>query len=123
MTLEEAAQRLWYGPAWRGCWLWPLELLYRTVIAVRRYAYSSGWRRTARVSVPVIVVGNVTVGGTGKTPVVSWLARQLAARGLRVGIVLRGYRGTHAGAALRVRSDTQATVAGDEAVLHASGSS
>jgi len=121
MTLEPLAQRLWYGPARRSWWLWPPEALYRIVIAVRRFAYSSGLLRTVRVEVPVIVVGNLTVGGTGKTPVVSWLARQLATRGLKVGIVLRGYRGSHAGPALRVRADTDATLAGDEAVMHAAG--
>jgi len=71
------------------------------------------------VAVPVIVVGNITVGGTGKTPVAAWLARRLREKGLRVGIVLRGYRGTHTGEPALVAASSDPAVVGDEAVLHA----
>lgn len=57
----------------------------------RTIAYSHGWLRSIHVGRPVVIVGNLTVGGTGKTPVVIWLAQQLSALGLKVGIVSRGY--------------------------------
>jgi tetraacyldisaccharide 4'-kinase len=65
------------------------------------------------------VVGNVTVGGTGKTPVAAWLARQLSLRGRRVGVVLRGYGGSHRGEPRRVAASDDAAEVGDEALLHA----
>ena len=119
MTLEAALQRLWYGPSWLTLPLWPLGWLFRAIVALRRALYRLGVLRTGRVDVPVVVVGNVTVGGTGKTPVAAWLARELGLRGHRVGIVLRGYGGQVSGSPQLVTaaSDTQAV--GDEAVLHA----
>ncbi len=119
MRLEAALQRLWYGPAWRSVPLWPLEALYRVVGAVRRMAYSSGAWRARRASRSVIVVGNLTVGGTGKTPVAAWLAQELGRAGHTVGVVLRGYGGTHRGAPRVVRSDDAPDEVGDEALLHA----
>jgi tetraacyldisaccharide 4'-kinase len=119
MTLETFAQRLWYGPASRTWWLWPLEWLYRAVIALRRAGYSAGVFRTRRIAAPVIVVGNLTVGGTGKTPVAAWLAEQLRRRGLTVGLILRGYGGTHDGNPRLVLPNCDPAIVGDEAVLHA----
>jgi tetraacyldisaccharide 4'-kinase len=119
MTLETFAQGLWYGPASRTWWLWPLEGLYRAVTALRRAAYSAGVLRSRRIAAPVIVVGNLTVGGTGKTPVAAWLAGQLGRCGLTVGLVLRGYGGTHDGTPLRVLANSDPAIVGDEAVLHA----
>ena len=98
MSLDARLQSVWYGPAWRSLPLWPLALLYRLIISLRALAYRSGLLRVEHVDVPVIVVGNLTVGGTGKTPVAAWLARQLESRGRRVGVVLRGYGGSHRGA-------------------------
>ena len=118
MSLDDRLQRIWYGPAWRGWPLWPLSLVYRVVVALRAAMYRGGLLRAAEVGVPVVVVGNVTVGGTGKTPVASWLARQLAARGLRVGVVLRGYGGTHRGAPRIVQLSDNPAEVGDEALLH-----
>ena len=75
--------------------------------------------RAERVAVPVVVVGNLTVGGTGKTPVATWLARQLGLRGHQVGVVLRGYGGRSVGGARVVTADSDPAEVGDEAVLHA----
>lgn len=111
-------QRLWYGPAWRTLPLWPLAALYWSVTAFRRFAYGRGLLPRVTLDRPVVVVGNVTVGGTGKTPVAAWLARRLAQRGLRVGVVLRGYGGTHQGGPVTVRLSDNPTVVGDEALLH-----
>ena len=78
-------------PAWRRWLLWPLELLYRGVLRVRATVYERGWRRPRRLPATVISVGNLTVGGTGKTPMVITLAGWLRQRGLRVAVLTRGY--------------------------------
>lgn len=78
-------------PAWFRWLLWPLELLYRIFLRGRATAYRRGWRRTQRLPAKVISVGNLTVGGTGKTPMVMHLAAGLQKRGLRVAILTRGY--------------------------------
>ena len=119
MSLEARLQRLWYGPAWRSLPLWPLEGLFALAVALRRQAYRLGLAKAQRAPVPVVIVGNITVGGTGKTPVVAWLAARLQSAGLRVGVVLRGYGGSHEGAAQVVTADSPAAVVGDEALLHA----
>jgi tetraacyldisaccharide 4'-kinase len=89
------------------------------VVALRRGLYRAGVLRVQHVPVPVVVVGNLTVGGTGKTPVTAWLARQLALRGHRVGVVLRGYGGRGARRARVVTAASDPAEVGDEAVLHA----
>jgi tetraacyldisaccharide 4'-kinase len=119
MSLDARLQSVWYGPAWRSLPLWPLSLLFRGLLALRSLLYRIGLLRAVHVDVPVIVVGNLTVGGTGKTPVAAWLARQLTLRGRRVGVVLRGYGGSHRGAPRVVAPTDDATVVGDEALLHA----
>ena len=108
--MEQRLTKLWYRDAAGASgfqplsWgLRPLSWLYAAVVGVRRSAYSHHWLATHRVGKPVIVVGNLTVGGTGKTPLVIWLARHLTERGLKVGIVSRGY-GSQAGEAPRLVS-------------------
>lgn len=118
MSLDDRLQRVWYGPAWRGWPLWPLSLVFRAIVALRAAMYRSGLLRAAEVGVPVVVVGNVTVGGTGKTPVAAWVARRLAAHGLRVGVVLRGYGGMHRGTPRIVQLSDNPAEVGDEALLH-----
>ena len=96
--------------------LLPLTAVFRAVVALRRTAYRVGLLRSRRLRVPVIVVGNITVGGTGKTPLVIWLASFLRAQGMRPGIVSRGYGGSTPGPAA-VTSDSQPALTGDEPVL------
>ena len=97
--------------------LWPLSLLFGLVAGIRRLAYRVGLLRVHRVGRPVIVIGNITVGGTGKTPLVSWAARHLQRMGLRPGVVSRGYGGTATTWPQQVRADSDPRVVGDEAVL------
>jgi tetraacyldisaccharide 4'-kinase len=118
MSLDARLQSVWYGPAWRSLPLWPLALVFRGVIGLRALLYRTGILRAVTVGVPVVVVGNITVGGTGKTPVASWLARELQLRGRRVGVVLRGYGGSHRGAPRIVIANDDPAVVGDEALLH-----
>ena len=119
MSLAGALQRLWYGPRWASLPLWPLAWLFRGVVAIRRGLYRAGVLQAERVAVPVVVVGNLTVGGTGKTPVAAWLARQLGLRGHHVGVVLRGYGGRSVDGLRVVTPDSDPAEVGDEAVLHA----
>jgi tetraacyldisaccharide 4'-kinase len=73
--------------------LWPLSLVYGAVVRLRVLFYERGWLKQARLNAPVISVGNLTVGGTGKTPLVIWLATRLLGEGKRVAILSRGYHG------------------------------
>ena len=95
--MERRLTELWYGGGAGAALLQPLAWLYGALIGMRRGAYRAGWLRAQRVGRPVVVVGNLTVGGTGKTPLTVWLARELAAAGVRAGIVSRGYGGRSGG--------------------------
>ena len=119
MSGDRFLQGVWYErkSRWFSLLLLPLSWLFAIVVALRRAAYRKGWFRSLRVSRPVIVVGNITVGGTGKTPMTIWLAEQLRARGLRVGIVLRGYGGESKRWPRDVTKETSSEEVGDEAVL------
>jgi tetraacyldisaccharide 4'-kinase len=74
--------------------LWPLSLLYGAVVQLRAGLYARGWLKQKRLKGVVVSVGNITVGGTGKTPMVIWLAEKFLAEGKRVAILSRGYRGS-----------------------------
>lgn len=74
--------------------LWPLSVLYAGIVRLRAWLYERGILQAKHLRVPVISVGNLTLGGTGKTPMVIWLAERFLAQGKRVGILSRGYRGT-----------------------------
>jgi hypothetical protein len=84
---------IWYGRHPLAVALAPLSWLYCLVVWLRRLGYGAGWLAHRRLPVPVVVVGNLTVGGTGKTPAVLKLAELLRARGWRPGIITRGYGG------------------------------
>jgi len=109
--------RIWSGesPLWRL--LLPLSWLYGLVSGGIRLCYRLGIKRAWRAPVPVVVVGNLTAGGNGKTPVVIWLVEQLTQRGLRVGVVSRGYGGKAASYPLLLNEQTTTAEAGDEPVL------
>ena len=109
--------RVWYENASSGWILLPLSGLYWVILLLRKLFYDLGFFRTVRASVPVIIVGNITAGGTGKTPTVLWLVQELRTRGFRPGIVSRGYGGSQSGTSMRVEADSDASVAGDEPVL------
>ncbi|MCU7933380.1 MAG: tetraacyldisaccharide 4'-kinase [Candidatus Thiodiazotropha sp. (ex Dulcina madagascariensis)] len=97
--------------------LLPLSGLFCLVSGIRRLLYRIGWLPTRTLGVPVIVVGNISVGGTGKTPLVIWLADKLKAMGFRPGIITRGYGGKSDCWPCEVTTASQAREVGDEAVL------
>ena len=108
---------VWYEQNPMRWLLWPAGAGYRLLAGARRAVYQRGMRPVTELAVPVIVIGNVTVGGTGKTPVVIWLARQLASKGYRVGIVARGYRGGAQDWPRSVDAGSDPADVGDEPVL------
>lgn len=75
--------------------LWPLSLVYGAAVQLRVWMYQEGWLKRKHLKGTVISVGNLTVGGTGKTPMVIWLAEKFLAEGKRVAILSRGYRGSN----------------------------
>lgn len=115
-------ERGWYESSAATLLLLPLSWLFGAVVAARRCAYRRGWLAASRIGVPVVVVGNITAGGTGKTPVVAALADALRGAGFRPGIVSRGYGARLGHAPYLVRGDESAAEVGDEAlVLAATG--
>jgi tetraacyldisaccharide 4'-kinase len=110
-------QKQWYGGCTPNVLLMVPAILFRQGVKLRRAAYRYGFKKCQRLPVPVIVVGNISVGGTGKTPLVVWLADFLLKKGYRPGVISRGYGcGELAGPSLVVaRSDPRSV--GDEPVL------
>ena len=96
--------------------LTPLSWLFGLITSVRRFAYQEGFFKSYALPVPVIVVGNINVGGSGKTPVVMWLAAQLAKHGYRPAVISRGYGG-NVKLPTSVNASSQASLVGDEPVL------
>ncbi len=109
--------RIWSGESPLWLLLLPLSWLYGLMSGLIRLSYKVGLKRAWRAPVPVVVVGNLTAGGNGKTPVVIWLVEQLTQRGIRVGVVSRGYGGKAERYPLLLTGQTTTAQAGDEPVL------
>ena len=109
--------RMWYKGAPSYRLLVPLSGIYWLLITLRRFLYQIGLFGRQKAVVPVIVVGNITTGGTGKTPVTIWLVKALSRRGFTPGIVSRGYGGSRSKTSMRVDSASDPAVVGDEPVL------
>ena len=103
-----------YGPL--SLLLWPVSLLFRWVARLRRLAFARGWLLRERLPVPVVVIGNIHVGGVGKTPLTQHLARCLVAAGFHPGIISRGY-GRQTQEALLVAPESVPVAVGDEPLL------
>ncbi|OQA32461.1 MAG: Tetraacyldisaccharide 4'-kinase [Betaproteobacteria bacterium ADurb.Bin341] len=118
MSLAARLHRAWYArrPPLALWLLLPLHTLFFFLSWCRRLAYRCGVWRVVRLPIPVVVVGNLVVGGTGKTPLVLWLAEQLRQRGWRPGILSRGYGGSGIGVRA-VLPDAAAAEVGDEPLL------
>lgn len=117
MPLSDGLVAAWYkGHPLLGA-LSPLEALYRRVVQGKRERFLAGVGEIYRAPVPVIVVGNITVGGTGKTPLILWLVNYCQQRGIKVGVVSRGYGAKPPQLPWRVEADQDAAIAGDEPLL------
>jgi len=121
MSAKRTLAERWLQGAYQGSrWLWPLRplgALYEWGMARREQAYLRGRKATWRAPVPVIVVGNITLGGTGKSPLVAWLANWLVAHGWSPGIVSRGYGGNALQYPLFVGPSTNVAESGDEPLM------
>ncbi len=115
--LEQRLQNAWYGQHRWCALLSPLSWAYRGAASARRLLYSTPLVRPYTCAAPVVIVGNITVGGTGKTPLVIWLAHCLRRQGYRPGIVTRGYGGQSTSWPRRVAPDSDPHQVGDESVL------
>ncbi|GAA5184821.1 tetraacyldisaccharide 4'-kinase [Niveibacterium umoris] len=111
-----SAPRFWKRRGLTAAFLFPVSLLFRLLVALRRAVFRLGLLRSYSAGIPVVVVGNIAVGGSGKTPVVIWLVERLRAAGLRPGVVSRGYGGSAEGVH-GVESAADPAVCGDEPVL------
>lgn len=109
--------KIWSGESPLWLLLLPLSWLYGLVSGLIRLCYQIGLKKAWRAPCPVVVVGNLTAGGNGKTPVVIWLVEQLQRQGIRVGVVSRGYGGKAESYPLLLDADTTTAQAGDEPVL------
>lgn len=117
MALSDRLLAAWYQGHPALALLRPLESLYRRVVNGKRARFLAGEGSIYRASVPVVVVGNITIGGTGKTPMILWLIEHCRQRGLRVGVVSRGYGAKPPSLPWRVRAEQSAAEAGDEPLL------
>ncbi|HXI77870.1 MAG TPA: tetraacyldisaccharide 4'-kinase [Steroidobacteraceae bacterium] len=116
MSVQSWLNRVWYERASPPWWLLPLSLSYGAAAGARRYLYSKQLRKSIRVASPVVVVGNLSVGGTGKTPLVCWLVARLQELGFKPGVVTRGYGGSSENVRL-VDSAADPSIVGDESLL------
>jgi len=121
MALADTLAEAWYGKRAAPWWTAPLAALYGGVTRLRRRLYRAGWLSSVRLPVPVAVVGNVSVGGTGKTPLTIALVEALRARGFRPGVVSRGYGGAETGPALLGERPDPARFGDEPCLIHAAG--
>lgn len=116
--LTRCAHYVWYEDIFIATWLTAFTMLFIDIVRLRRFLYRKGLFKSTALPCPVIVVGNISVGGTGKTPLVIALAEHLKQAGYRPGIISRGYGGKHT-AAMLVTDSSSTQQVGDEAVLMA----
>lgn len=108
---------IWYKDHFIGVWLLPLSLIFSHIVRFRKFLYTKGILKSYTIPVPIIVIGNITVGGTGKTPLIIYLAEILKNSGFNPGIISRGYGGLAQSWPQRVYNDSDPNQIGDEALL------
>lgn len=108
---------IWFGKSLFYLLLIPFSWIYSLINACNRISYQYGWRKIKRFSVPIVVIGNLTIGGNGKTPVVLWLVEQLQHRGWKVGVISRGYKGKSNKYPIIINNNSHSRECGDEPIL------
>lgn len=115
--IAEWLQVLWYKDLYVSGWMMPWSMIYVDIIRFRRFLYNIGIFKRSKLPVPVIIVGNITVGGTGKTPLVIHLVQLLKDNGYNPGVISRGYSGEANQTPQTVTAESDTALVGDEAVL------
>ncbi len=118
LMLERWIHAVWYNSALSGLVLVPLSWLYSVVIRLRKLTYDRKWRNQFRANKLVVVIGNITAGGVGKTPLVVWLVERLQDQGYKPGVITRGYGGSIS-ESTQINEQHTATDVGDEALMMA----
>jgi tetraacyldisaccharide 4'-kinase len=121
MALIDTLESAWYGGGRAPWWTSPLSRLYGVAVGLRRALYRAGALRSMALPVPVVVIGNLSVGGTGKTPLTIAVVDELRRRGFRPGVVSRGYGGTQREPLLLGDAADPAQVGDEPCLIHASG--
>lgn len=114
---QQNLNRIWYKGAAIPMRYKLLNKLFATVSQTRKFLYQKGILKSHKIKCPVVIVGNISVGGVGKTPFVIWLVNQLQNKGFKVGVVSRGYGGKREHEPLLVIPQTAVKASGDEALL------
>ena len=115
--LETLIEKVWYSNNIFSLLLSPLSLIYISIIYLRYTLYQLGLISITKINVPTIVIGNIVAGGTGKTPLVIWLAKHFKDKGFLPGIVSRGYGGTYLSNIELVKPTSNPLLVGDEPVI------
>ncbi len=115
--LETLIEKVWYSKNIFSLLLSPLSLIYISIIYLRHTLYRLGLISITKINVPTIVIGNIVAGGTGKTPLVIWLAKYFKDKGFLPGIVSRGYGGTYLSNIELVKPTSNPLLVGDEPVI------
>lgn len=120
MKSQHIIEQHWYDKAnpLLTLFLFPFSVIYAITVIIRKYLFVFKLKTQTKIDVPVVVIGNISVGGAGKTPLTKALAADLIARGIKVGIILRGYKGS-ADKELIVKTSNSSAVVGDEAMIYA----
>ena len=121
MALIDTLESAWYGNGRVPWWAWPLATLYGAAIHLRGGLYRAGWLASVRLPVPVIVIGNLSVGGTGKTPLTMAVVEALLSRGYLPGVVSRGYGGSQREPLLLGDTPDPARVGDEPCLIRTSG--
>lgn len=117
MAIGSFFQSVWKSRNPIALLLWPISLIYCAIVNLRRLTYASGLVPVARFNNPIVAIGNLTVGGTGKTPFTIWLVNHLSDNGFRPGVVSRGYGRRDISNILMVNSDSDPVEVGDEPLV------
>ncbi len=116
---EEKVRQIWYGNQTPGLWRKILAAVFKNLVFTRKWCYQKGFFKKRKLKVPVIVIGNITAGGGGKTPMVIWLVNHLKSLGYKPGIISRGYGGKRKVEPFFVTPHANPAASGDEPLLMA----
>lgn len=121
--MQQIIEKHWYKKPiwWLSIILLPLSYIFSLISKIRYYCYSIGILKQHKLPIPVVIIGNISVGGVGKTPLTKYLVQELARHNIKAGVILRGYKGS-ATTAMCVNKNSDSNIVGDEALIYAAHS-